>query len=131
MFFLSEKKVLLPPQGEGWDGGGFTSRAISLRALALKNFRVLPCVSVADSLQREARRACAMKGRRYRMGSRSSLPPSRQAALKSGDPVVRYRERMRRRGLGAIISENCRGVTMRAFPCRFKASSPDLSPVTR
>ena len=25
MFFLSEKRILLPPQGEGWDGGGFTS----------------------------------------------------------------------------------------------------------
>ena len=33
MFFVSEKRVLLPPQGEGWDGGDFTSRVILLRAL--------------------------------------------------------------------------------------------------
>ena len=34
MFFLSEERVLLPPQGEGWDGGGFISRVILLRALS-------------------------------------------------------------------------------------------------
>jgi hypothetical protein len=29
---LGEEEVLLPPQGEGWDGGGFTSGVI-LRAV--------------------------------------------------------------------------------------------------
>ena len=34
MFFLSEERVLLPSQGEGWDGGGFTSRVIMSPALS-------------------------------------------------------------------------------------------------
>jgi hypothetical protein len=48
MFFLSEKRVLLPPQGEGWDGGGFTSRVILLGTL--KKFCVFPWVSVVKTV---------------------------------------------------------------------------------
>jgi len=47
-YFLSEIKVLLPLQGEGWDGGGSLALEPRILLLVLKNFRVVPCASVAE-----------------------------------------------------------------------------------